>query len=261
MAESSGQKYLRALNKSVKAIERREGVKLNNAEIVAAQKALAKKMDQRTARDAKRPASSSSKPSPKPPTQSPSKPATSSSASKPSPSSSSRPRPGQTGSGSSPSTKKRPSSSGGPNTGGGVSRRDVAGVAGAAAAAGAAAVGAKVASNARTNAATTRPGYNARGGMSAGQTGYVKRPQRSGLAARAGENWGRGVRTGAAGSKQAGRPSSTAQSQPTRPASKTATARVAAQQRKTGRNPTVKGRAVRSGYGTGVGRFSMRKPG
>jgi hypothetical protein len=44
-------------------------------------------------------------------------------------------------------------------------------------------------------------------------------------------------------------------------AMRNAAARTAAQQRKTGRNPTVKGRAVRTGYGTGVGRYSMRKPG
>jgi hypothetical protein len=215
---------------------------------------------------------------------------------KPSPAASSKPSPGKAGSGSSTTPKKRSTASSPEVTrqrsGGGVSRRDIAGVAGAAAAAGAVVGGAKAVSGARTSAATTQPGYNARGGASSTGRGYVKRPQRSGFAGRASENWGRGVRTGAAGSKEFGRPSSTATQQTTRPQTayesvsgkydyrqrttqttratsraaaqkrmRSAGARDAAQQRKTGRNPTVKGRAVRSGYGTGVGRYSMRKPG
>jgi hypothetical protein len=147
------------------------GIQMSDADVVASQKASAKKMTQSSARDSKR--STASKPKPASNT------STKSSVS----------RGGRVGS---------PSAGGSMNTSTTKKSSGMGGVASTvAAAAGGLAAGKVVTSVANRGSRVGSPSNAARG----------NRPAKSGRAGRAGENFGRQIRTGAAGSGQYGRPS------------------------------------------------------
>ena len=174
MAEmsESAQKYLTELNKTRTRVEKATGVKMSDAAWKASQTSYAKALDK-----AKREkAAKADKPAPpKPPSDTSSK--------------SSSNRGGRVGSPSAggsmrPSTTKRSSGLGG-----------VAST--VAAAAGGLAAGKVVTSVANRGSRVGSPSNAARG----------SRPSSSGQAGRAGENYGRQIRTGAGGSGQYGRPS------------------------------------------------------
>jgi hypothetical protein len=204
MADTKAQKYLTALEKKRKNEERSTGVRKGDAQVAKEQKAQARKREDAAAR---RKANTPKPPAPSKPSRAIERPA--STGQPPSKSSNAKSTPPRKGS---PSDKRRPASSSGRS--GGVSVGDVAG---AVVTSGAAVATGKAISAAVGRSATTKPGFNSRGGASSTSKGYMPRPGSSGQVTRANENYGRQIRTGAAGSGTYGRPASQAPAQPGRP--------------------------------------------